>query len=84
MGNDCENDGSDEDDYGIVVPKGTKYLRPYSGTHFYKAEIYKLCKKQNFLYKESIIYPSINFKETKGGLVLGKGNLKIVKNENNN
>ena len=35
MTNDCESAGSHEDDYGVIVPKGTKYLRSFSGTHFW-------------------------------------------------
>ena len=30
----CQNAGSDEDDYRIVVPNDTKYLSPFSGTYF--------------------------------------------------
>ena len=31
----CQSAGSDEDDYGIVVPNDTKYLSPFSGTYFW-------------------------------------------------
>ena len=31
----CQNAGSDEDDYGIVVPNDTKYWSPFSGTYFW-------------------------------------------------
>ena len=45
----CSND---EDDYGINVPKVIlikgRFLKR-------KAEIYNLCKKKHFSYKESII-----------------------------
>ena len=34
MTNDCESVGSDEDDHGMVVPNGAKYLRSFSGTYF--------------------------------------------------
>ena len=34
MANDCESVGSIKDDYGIVVPKVTKYLRSFFGMHF--------------------------------------------------
>ena len=78
MDNDCESTGSDEDDYRIVTPKGTKYLSHFLGhiSEFTKTEIFKLCKK-HFLYKESI-YPCINFDGTKRGLVLHKGSITDI------
>ena len=66
--------------YATVVLKDTKYLNHFVGltSEFSKAEIYRVCKGQQFLYKDSIMYPYINFNETKRDLALGKGDLADI------
>ena len=66
--------------YATIVLKDTKYLNHFVGltSEFSKAEIYRVCKGQQFLYKESIMYPYINFNKTKRDLALGKGDLADI------
>ena len=77
--NDLESARSDGY-YATVVLKDTKYLNHFLGliSEFSEAEIYSVCKGQQFLYKESIMYPYINFNETKRDLALDKGDLADI------
>ena len=55
---DYESAGSDEDDCGIVVPKGTKYFKVFFWNAFLnsaKLKCISFLKKKYILYKESII-----------------------------
>ena len=87
---ECVNDDEDEHDaYGHSVPKGVAFMK---GNFLEKiqdstnGQIFKLPKKITFFYKESVLYPYVNFKETKKGLVLSSSEYTDIIHyvENNN
>ena len=87
---ECVNDDEDEHDaYGHSVPKGVAFMK---GNFLEKiqdstnGQIFKLSKKITFFYKESVLYPYVNFKETKKGLVLSSSEYTDIIHyvENNN
>ena len=79
--NDCLSDGSCVDDYRSAVGQGVRYLKG----HFLEKidekddhKLYKLSTKQTLLYKESVVYPYINFQETKKGFALKNSDLMEI------
>ena len=78
----CTSDDNSTDDYGHVVRAGFKF----NNGHFLelvnytvKDRIYKQSKKITYFYIESMLYPFVNFSETKTCFVLGnKGMAEII------
>ena len=70
------HDASDEtktDEWGITIPPGQQKIE---GTFVVKnsacsdGDIYKPNKKKTFFYPESVVYPCVQFKSKKDGLLL--------------
>ena len=71
--NDLTSNGDDTDDYGHTIIKRTKYNKGHFLERFTsttKGELYKLSKKKTFFFSESVIYPFVDVKEEKRGLVI--------------
>lgn len=78
---DCESATDEEDDYGNIIPKGATYFKGNfleRVNETIKLEVYKLSKKTTYFYKENILYPYVNFNETKKGLTLNKRDLADI------
>ena len=75
------NDGSCVDDHGNAVGQGVRYLKG----HFLEKtdekdnrKLYKLSKKQTFFYRENVVYPYVNFQETKKGFALNNSDMMEI------
>ena len=64
---DCVGNGKDVDDYGHIIPAGVGYMM---GNFLEKSSHYTLSKNLTFFYKESVVYPYINFQPCKNGFKL--------------
>ena len=69
----CEAENTITDDYGIQITAGQEYtegqfLEKLNTTT--KGHLYRLDKKETFLFHESVVYPFVQFQCTKKGLVL--------------
>ena len=71
------------DDYSNIVPAGHQYIE---GKFLEKCETakkgdyYKLQNKETYLYKESVVYPFVQLKESKKGLFLSNEERVVVLN----
>ena len=70
----CIGNGNDSDDYGHTIPIGTHYLKGHfmeKTAHSTKThQTYSLSKKTTYFYKESVVYPFVQFEESKKGFKL--------------
>ena len=60
-------------DYGHVIIPGSEYVKGNfleRTSHSDVKQTYKISRKLSYFYKESVLYPFVNFKEDKKGLVL--------------
>ena len=71
---DCVGNGKDVDDYGHIIPTGVGYMMGNfleKSSHSTKSsQTYTLSKKLTFFYKESVVYPYVNFQPCKNGFKL--------------
>ena len=62
---DCCGNGKDGDDYGNIIPVDVNFIKGHfkekSVFSNFKYQTYKYSRKVTFFYKESVIYPYINF-----------------------
>ena len=69
---DCCGKGKDGDDYGNI-PVGVNFIKGHfmekSVFSNSKYQTYKLLRKVTFFYKESVVYPYVNFGQNKKGFI---------------
>ena len=71
---ECCRNGKDGQDYGNIIPVSVNFIKGHfmekSVFSNWKYQRYKLSRKVTFFYKESVVYPYVNFKQNKKGFIL--------------
>ena len=76
-----ESDSDIIDDYGNTIPARIDFLKGHflEREHTNKtSQLFKISKKTNFFYRESVFYPFVPFHETKKGLRLDNKDLTDI------
>ena len=68
----CISDKNEKDSYDHIIPPGSNFMKGHFLERLYETKsstIYKLkAKKVTYFYKETVIFPYVNVKESKKGL----------------
>ena len=71
---ECCGNGKDDDDCGNIIPVGVNFIKGHfmekSVFSNSKYQTYKLSRKVAIFYKESVVYPYVNFEQNKKGFIL--------------
>ena len=86
---ECVSENAELDDYRHSIAKGIAYMKCcFLGTLMDSAngQIFKISRKVTFFYKGSVLYPYVNFTESKKGLILSNNEYTDINHyvENNN